>query len=534
MKPIDSYKRQKPEGNYDAIIIGSGIGGLTAAAIMAKHDKRVLVLEKHYTAGGYTHVFKRRGYEWDVGVHYIGEVHRPHHLLAKLFDYISDGQLEWADLGEVYDKIIFGDEIYEFRKGKAQFAAGLKEKFPDPDDQRAIDDYIDLVYKAQRGSQLFFAERALPPLVGKLAGKAMRKGMMQFAERTTMEVLTSITNNPKLVGVLCGQYGDYGMSPSESSFAIHAGVVKHFIHGGNYPVGGSSRFADTIAAVIAQTGGAVLTNAGVKQILVENNKATGVLMEDGDTYTAPIIISCAGVFNTYGSLLPPDVARQHKFGEKLQNVRPSAAHVCLYVGIKESTEKLGLRKANYWIYPDNYDHDANLKNFLANPAKELPVVYVSFPSAKDPSWEERYPGRTTIDIITVVPYQWFAKWEDTKWMKRPAEYEALKADLSERMLEKLFKFEPQLRGKIDHAELSTPLSTKHFCNYQHGEIYGLDHGPKRYEQTFLRAHTPIKNLFLTGQDIVSCGVGGAAAAGMLTASAILKKNAVKIIQTAKV
>ena len=96
--------------NYDTIIIGSGMGSLTTAAILAKEGQKVLVLERHYTAGGFTHVFKRKGFEWDVGIHYIGEVQRPTSVIKKLFDYISDSKLLWADMGEVYDKIIIGDK----------------------------------------------------------------------------------------------------------------------------------------------------------------------------------------------------------------------------------------------------------------------------------------------------------------------------------------------------------------------------------------------------------------------------------------
>jgi all-trans-retinol 13,14-reductase len=94
-------------------------------------------------------------------------------------------------------------------------------------------------------------------------------------------------------------------------------------------------------------------------------------------------------------------------------------------------------------------------------------------------------------------------------------------------MEKLFEIEPQLRDKIDYHELSTPLSTAHFTNYQLGELYGIDHDVERFAQNFLRPKTPIKNLYMTGQDVVTCGVGGALSAGLLTASAITGKNLMK-------
>ena len=106
---VQSYKKTpKLQTSYDTIVIGSGIGGLSTAAILAKQGQKVLVLEKHYTPGGFTHVFKRKGFEWDVGIHYIGEMQRETSILKKLFDYITDGKLKWADMGEVYDRIVIG------------------------------------------------------------------------------------------------------------------------------------------------------------------------------------------------------------------------------------------------------------------------------------------------------------------------------------------------------------------------------------------------------------------------------------------
>lgn len=110
MKIAEPYKRYPVREPYDAIVIGSGIGGLGAAALLANQGGwRVLVLERHYTAGGYTHVFRRPGYEWDVGVHYIGDV-QPGTVLRAVFDEVTGGRLGWADMGEVYDRVVIGDD----------------------------------------------------------------------------------------------------------------------------------------------------------------------------------------------------------------------------------------------------------------------------------------------------------------------------------------------------------------------------------------------------------------------------------------
>ena len=113
---IQSYKQKHQlQDQYDVILIGSGLGCLSAAAILSKEGKKCLVLERHYTAGGYTHIFKRKDYEWDVGIHYIGQMGKDSSFSKRLFDYITDKQLEWADMGEVYDRIVIGDQVYDPR-----------------------------------------------------------------------------------------------------------------------------------------------------------------------------------------------------------------------------------------------------------------------------------------------------------------------------------------------------------------------------------------------------------------------------------
>ena len=268
--------------------------------------------------------------------------------------------------------------------------------------------------------------------------------------------------------------------------------------------------------MIEKAGGAVAVRAGVEKIIVEKGKATGVLMEDGSIVKAPMVVSGAGYLNTFGRLLDKDV--QDAIGFKPEKgVPPSVSHVCLYIGLKHDLRELGIGSTNYWVYPHN-DHDRGVKEYMADPSKPFPVTYISFPSLKDPEWDERYPGKSTIEMITLAPYEWFAKWEDERWKHRGEEYEAYKEEYSQRLLKELYKQFPQLEGKIDYYELSTPLSTKHFVNYEHGEIYGLDHSPARFRMKELRPKTPIKNLYLTGQDIVTVGIGGALMSGLLTAA----------------
>jgi all-trans-retinol 13,14-reductase len=523
MQTIQSYKKNYVlKDHYDAIIIGSGMGSLATGAILAKEGQRVLILERHYTAGGFTHVFKRRGYEWDVGIHYIGEMQREKSILKKLFDYVTDGELKWADMGEVYDRVVIGDKKYNFVKGVSNFKNHLAEQFPD--ETEAIKKYVDLVFLANKASRNFYMEKAMPPLVSKVSGNFMRKPFLKYSNKTTDEVLRSLTSNEELIKVLSAQYGDYGLPPKQSSFSMHASVARHYFSGGNFPVGGCVKIVETIEPVLAKTQSTILINAEVDEVLIENNTAKGVKMKDGKIFKAKNIISGAGINVTYKKLIPEASVKKHKLDAQLQKVKPSVAHACLYIGLNGAPRELNLPKANYWVYPEKGSHDEIVENYLADNNQPFPVVYISFPAAKDPTWSDRYPGKSTIDIITLLPYEAVAQWEDTKWKKRGEEYDAYKEKLSQRLLAHLYRLEPQLKGRVDYYELSTPITTKHFVNYETGEIYGIEHTPERFRQKFLRPHTPIKNFYLTGQDIVTAGIGAALFSGLITASAMTKKN----------
>ncbi|MEO1655827.1 MAG: NAD(P)-binding protein, partial [Bacteroidota bacterium] len=265
---IQSYK-QKHEvaDHYDAILIGSGIGSMATGVCLAKEGKKVLILERHYTAGGYTHVFKRRGYEWDVGIHYIGEVNRDRAVLKKLFDYITNAELKWEDMGEVYDRIVVGNKTYDFPKGVQNFKDQMKAYFPG--EEEAIDTYVDLLFTVTKASRQYYAEKAMPNYLQKLMGGRLRKPYLKYASRSTLSVLKELTDNEELIKVLTGQYGDYGLPPARSSFAMHCSVAKHYINGAAFPIGGSSRIAETVSDVLGKNGSTILTKAEVEEVIVE-------------------------------------------------------------------------------------------------------------------------------------------------------------------------------------------------------------------------------------------------------------------------
>jgi all-trans-retinol 13,14-reductase len=511
------YRPKRLSPDYDAVVIGSGMGGLTCAALLSELGWKVCVLEQHYTAGGYTHSYERNGYEWDVGVHYIGDVGAETRT-KKMFDFLSDGKLKWAPMDAEYDRFYVGDKVFNAIAGRQEFRDNLVRQFPG--EEQAIDAYMRLLKLVGGAMSAIGLERAMKPWLRTIARPLIKWRQPKVLYRNTYAVLSELTDNQDLIATLCGQWGDMGLPPKKSVFMVHAMIARHYLYGGFYPIGGSWQIADSIIPRIQKAGGEVFTYALVREILVEEGKVRGVAMADGHRVDCDCVISSAGIDNTMNRLLPANVVDDAGYKQLQEAVRPSMAYLGVYVGLNNTAEELGLPKTNFWIYPSN-DYDTAADDFMNDRNAEFPVVYISFPSAKDPDYENRHPGTATIEIVAPAPYKWFEKWQGSTWGKRGEDYEAFKDELGERLMRYVYEKLPQLEGKVDYYEVSTPQTTNWFAAYRHGELYGLDHTSERLQQDWLGPRTRIPGLWLTGQDTLTCGVTGAMMAGMLTTLAIV-------------
>jgi all-trans-retinol 13,14-reductase len=163
----DRYNIKKVPEKVDAIVVGSGISSLTTASLLARCGYKVLVLEQHYIAGGCTHCFNDKGFEFDTGVHYIGNMERRKELL----DLITDKKIEWDELGGerlVYDEIYIEGEKFEFRSGKQNFIDDLVRRFPK--EKNNIKKYVDLVERVSDKSLFFKLKTVRPRWLAKIIG----------------------------------------------------------------------------------------------------------------------------------------------------------------------------------------------------------------------------------------------------------------------------------------------------------------------------------------------------------------------------
>lgn len=520
------YRQGDLQEKYDCIVIGSGLGGLTSAALLAMAGQRVLCLEQHYTVGGSTHVYSRQRYEWDIGLHYVGEVHKKASLTRQLFDIVSGGKLQWEPLDSVYDTFIFGDKRYELPPGKKAFEEQLKKYFPS--EEQVIDAYLKKVSEFTLIAPLFFGERCLPEWLSWFWMPVRQFAEKNWFQETTREGMQRLGASPELMAVLTGQWGDYGLPPSESSFALHCLVAGHYLEGASYPIGGSAQIARTICAHIEKYGGEIRTGAVVRNIIVRENKACGVILKDGSEIFSDRIISNAGVYKTLNDLLNVEVKKTFNIQALLDELEPTQSYIGLCIGVHATAAELSLSKSNLWIYP-SMDHDANVTAAAMNPDAPFPGVFISFPSVKDPTWQNRYPGRSTIQVIAPAKYDHFVRWRGSRWMERGRDYENYKSTLTRQLLQILYQHVPAIKGKVDICELSTPLTVEHFMHNEKGAMYGLKHNPKRFQLRWLRPDSPVKNLYFTGQDIVTAGISGALSSGLLTAISVLGLGAIRLI-----
>eukprot|EP01062_Namystynia_karyoxenos_P058538 TRINITY_DN50061_c0_g1_i1.p1 TRINITY_DN50061_c0_g1~~TRINITY_DN50061_c0_g1_i1.p1 ORF type:complete len:602 (+),score=157.73 TRINITY_DN50061_c0_g1_i1:106-1911(+) len=520
----DKFSISKVPDPVDCVVIGGGLGGLTAAAVIARTGKRVVVLEQHPdVVGGGTHSFDLKGYRFDSGLHYTVPWNGPLFSLSALIKLADAPAFDLMGTPDgTFDKVVIGEgEPFCIKHGERHMDQ-LRKEFPA--DQKGIDAYMQLAGDSMAAVKLFIVGKLLPKALQPLFWRLMPKRFVATQRQTGEDLLGGVINSKRLRSLLCGLWIDTGARPDQAAFLMTGAVQRGLpLEGGCYPRGGAHTLAECLIPVIEKWGGRVLIDAAVGEIVCDETtgRVEGVTMRDGTVIECPLVVSSAGYYNTFTNLVSPKVCARFGIPRDL-GVKQSPGFVMANIAIKAIPAEVDVTNTNLWVHPADKEGDIfpAMRSFFADPMSHDPPVMFTFPSMKDQTWHQTHPEKLTCQMLVMAEWDWFSKWSDEPQQNRGGDYEQYKAQWEEKCLTLLYRHFPKVKGKVQFVDVSTPLSINHWLGAYHGAAVGLGVNPERFfdpsVQQHLDATTPIPGLYQTGHDVTMPGVVMAQLAGVIT------------------
>lgn len=501
--------------NYDAIIIGSGAGGLTTALCLARAGKKVLVLEQHYVPGGWCHSFTLGGQRFSPGVHYIGlcEEGQSTSELYKGLGIANDIVLFRMN-PKAFEHCIIDGVKYEIPAGLDNMASAVGSYFPS--EAKGISKYIRLVKKVNYQMMLMPRLRGFWQLATSPFRTATFVHHMPFSLNT---IISRYVKDPLAKAVLNVQCGDHGLPPKKANFVVHTAVMGHYAEGGFYPMGGGSGIVKAMTNAIKKLDGKVKVESSVKKILITNRTATGVELENGEQIFADIIISNADPGITYLELCGRENLSA-KLQKRLDATKYSCTSLILFLTLDMDVTKFGIDSGNMWIFRDE-DTDRQFEDLTTTDVtegEEFPGLFMSCTTLKDPvSFNGRYHN---FEIVTYVDYNCVSQFSGEKDYQTE-EYKSFKDKVIAKFMNTVEKHIPGAKQHIVQIELGTPKTNRFYINSTRGNVYGTEKSLRNVGPMAFRKKSEIKNLYLCGASTLSHGVAGASYSGLETAKVIL-------------
>lgn len=511
-----------PADAYDVVVVGAGIGGLVAGALLARRGRRVLVLDRHTVAGGNATVFRRPGYEFDVGLHYVGGCH-PDGVIPRILRAAGVDDVTFEEMDpDGYDVLALPGLRLRVPKGIERFRERLLEHFPG--ERRGIDRYASLLRQLQR------CLRVWPRTVPTLAAALRSPGILRWGRRPFADVLAHCTSDPTLRTVLAAQHPGYALPPSRASALVGLGISLHYLEGAYYPRGGGQVISDRLASAIEARGGDVRLRTRALRIVVEGGRAIGVEVEtarDGRRLVrADAVISNADLKHTLGALLG-DSAPDNRLARRAAGFEMAPAMGVVYLGLSTDLRAAGHPAANVWIHPE-LDAERQYAEAARGKLPDKPSVFVTIGSVKDRGHPGLAPpGHTNVQAMCVAPSSpaaWGVTDKDNGYRRSPA-YREAKQCFADTLLDVLEPVFPGVRDQVDLLEVSTPLTQTRYTGSTDGSAYGIAATPAQFGPKRPGPETGVSGLYLCG---ASCraghGIHGAARSGLDAAARLLPRG----------
>jgi all-trans-retinol 13,14-reductase len=486
---------------FDAVIIGSGLGGLLCANILSKEGYKVCVVEKHYQIGGCLQNFTREGCVFDTGIHYIGRLGKGEvlHQYFKYFGLTEKIKLKKLD-DDGFDIIAFGDteEEFKYAMGSSQFVNKLTENFPS--EKEALTKYCKRLDEISDCFPLYNLNEIKSNI-----------DETEFFTKSAYSFIASFTENKRLQNVLAGTNLLYAGVKEKTPLFIHALINNSYIESAWKVVGGSSQIADILAENIINDGGTILKNTEATKMIFEGHDLKYLELANGERIDSKYFISNIHPSETLKMIDPGQTRGVYR--SRLQTLENTISTFSLYIVLKKNSFKY--LNYNYYYY------DSNDVWSTGNYSQEnWPKSYMLVTAANS----ENNEFAESITILSYMTFEEVQKWENTKVEKRGIDYEEFKKQKAEKLIDVIEKKFPEIRKNIQSYYTSTPLTYRDYTSTKEGSMYGILRDCNEPMKSSISPRTKIPNLFFTGQNIILHGVLGVTIGAVVTCSEIVGMN----------
>lgn len=488
--------------NPKAIIIGSGMGGLSCGVILAKHGYDVTVLEQGMQPGGCLQCFTRGGVKFETGMHFVGSAD-PGQTLYQLFDFLEvwpDVQLSRLDTS-AYNIISFGGERFCFANGREAFIETMLRQFPAEAD--SLNRYFDVVQQVADVCGLNQMQSVQDSDV-----------LMRYQLTSMGEVLRQTVRDPHLRDVLCGDLPLYAGVQDKTPFALHAQLMDFYNRSSFRIRGGSDRLAQSMIHTIQRYGGEVRTRSKVTRVLCDNTRATGVEINGSECLKADVLISAIHP-QTLMPLLDTGMIRP-AYRQRISVIPNTPSVFSLYLKFREgavpymNSNFFGYQASHPWLC-EQYDEETWPKGYL----------YMHFCPDEASPW-----ARSGV-VLSYMHDSDCEPWTDTLYGRRGADYEAWKRQKAERILDVMERDFPDIRSQIESYYTASPLTYRDYNSTPEGSMYGIVKDVEAGPAYRISYRTKIPNLLLVGQNINSHGILGVLVGTMITCGNLLGPGKLK-------
>ncbi|PSL02366.1 prolycopene isomerase [Haloactinopolyspora alba] len=491
--------------DYDVIVVGSGLGGLSAAALLAHSGERVLVCEQGAGIGGVAHAFVRGDYTFDPAIHGTGG--GP--IVGNFLEYLGV---------EDECRLVVAPHVYG-----AAFPDGLDVVVPNGWDQfteanaAALDDAeaaefreFVRVCRAVVDEMSWLPNRIDPRELDEVM--AARPYFSRYRMATVKDVLDDYVSGQRARALAGAVWPFIGSPPSRLAFSTYVKALDSHLEGPRYPLGSYQRMADAFANVVRSCGGAVLAETPVARIVVQDGRATGVRTEDGTQFSARVVISNADARHTMHDLVGDDQLPA-AFVKRLNRMTPTLSAVSVFAATDIDLNELDIAHETF-VHP-HLDHEDNWREVLAGrPAS----AWMSNTTMIDPSLA---PAGEHLAILNVM-----APWRlDRPWR----ELKETAGDALVRLFERVV---PELSSRLTYREVGTPETLHRFTRSDQGAVYGWENTPNQVASKRLAHRSPVEGLLLSGHwTEANCSSFRAVSSGVIVAKLALEDLGNEVLAT---